>query len=57
MKKWLASGLETLHFMMHMHDEKDSPELVTYTIKKMNKECRLDLKVPVFYDNGELFGK
>jgi hypothetical protein len=43
--------------MMHMHDEKDSPELVTFAIKKLNKECGLDLKVPVFYDNGEMFAK
>lgn len=57
LKKWLNSGLETLYFMMHMHDEKDSPELVTHAIKKMNKECGLDLQVPTFYDNGELFGK
>jgi uncharacterized protein YecE (DUF72 family) len=57
MKKWLSSGIETLHFMMHMHDEKDSPELITYAIKKMNKECKLELQVPTFYDNGELFGK
>jgi uncharacterized protein YecE (DUF72 family) len=56
-KKWLGSGLETIYFMMHMHDEKDSPELVTFAIKKLNSECGLDLKVPVFYDNGEMFAK
>lgn len=56
-KKWLDSGIETVYFMMHMHDEKDSPELVTFAIKQLNKECGLDLQVPEFYDNGELFGK
>jgi uncharacterized protein YecE (DUF72 family) len=56
-KKWMDAGLETIYFMMHMHDEKDSPELVTFAIKKLNKECGLDLKVPVFYDNGEMFAK
>ncbi len=55
LKKWLSSGLEELYFMMHMHDEKDSPELVTYTIQQMNKHCKLDVKEPVFYNQGELF--
>jgi uncharacterized protein YecE (DUF72 family) len=56
-KKWLQSGIDTVYFLMHMHDEKDSPELVTYAIKKLNKECNLNLLVPTFYDGGESFGK
>jgi uncharacterized protein YecE (DUF72 family) len=56
LKKWLGSGLETLYFMMHMHDEADSPELTTYTIRQINKHCKLDIKEPVFYNQGNLFG-
>jgi uncharacterized protein YecE (DUF72 family) len=48
-KKWIESGIETIYFMMHMHDEKDSPELTDYVIKKLNKECGLNLKQPHFY--------
>ena len=45
-RHWLESGLKTLYFMMHMHDEKYSPELCVYTIKQVNKHCGLKLKVP-----------
>ncbi len=45
-RHWLESGLKTLYFIMHMHDEKNSPELCAYTIKKVNKHCGLNLKVP-----------
>jgi uncharacterized protein YecE (DUF72 family) len=50
LKKWMDSGIETIYFMMHMHDEKDSPELTDYVIKKLNKECGLKLKPPHFYN-------
>ncbi|MCI0449349.1 MAG: DUF72 domain-containing protein [Chlorobi bacterium] len=53
LKKWLGSGLETLYFMMHMHDEKDSPELAAYTIRQLNKKCGLDLKEPLFYNSPQ----
>lgn len=45
-KKWLGSGIKTVYFLMHMHDEIYSPELCAYTIKKFNKVCNLDLKMP-----------
>jgi uncharacterized protein YecE (DUF72 family) len=50
MKKWIESGIENIYFLMHMHDEKDSPELSDYVIKKLNKECGLNLKTPHFYN-------
>lgn len=50
LKKWLAGGLETVYFMMHMHDEKDSPELTAYTIRQMNKHCKLDLNEPILFN-------
>ena len=52
LKKWLKQGLDTVYFMMHMHDEKNSPELISYTIKEFNKHCGFDIKEPVFYNNG-----
>jgi len=45
-KKWLESGIETVYFIMHMHDERNSPELCAYTIKQINKHCGLNLKTP-----------
>ena len=48
MKYWLDKGLKELYFFMHMHDEAFSPELTVYMVDKLNKECGLDLKKPVF---------
>lgn len=53
MKKWINSGIETLYFMMHMHDEATSPELIDYTIKQMNKQIKLSLIPPTFYGAQE----
>jgi len=54
LKKWLTGGIERVYFIMHMHDEKDSPELTAYTIKELNKHCKLDLKGPEFYGDSGL---
>jgi uncharacterized protein YecE (DUF72 family) len=54
LKKWLAEGIERVYFILHMHDEKDSPELTAYTIKELNKHCKLNLKAPEFYGEDEL---
>ncbi len=55
-KKWLKGGISRVYFMMHMHDEKDSPELAAYTIKELNKHCKLDIKPPEFYNESGLAG-
>ncbi len=53
-KHWLNSGLETIYFIMHMHDEIYSPELCAYTIKQLNKHCKFDLKIPqLFIDESK----
>lgn len=49
-KKWLKSGIGTVYFLMHMHDERYSPELCDYTIKKLNKVCKLKIKSPVMFN-------
>ena len=52
-KLWLDNGLEELYFFMHMHDETYSPELSSYLINKLNTECELSLKEPLFISNLE----
>jgi uncharacterized protein YecE (DUF72 family) len=47
-KYWLDNGLKELYFFMHMHDETYSPELSSYLIKKLNADCGLSLKEPLF---------
>lgn len=47
-KKWMDNGLERCYFFMHQHEELYSPELAKYLIEKLNKECKTELKVPVF---------
>jgi uncharacterized protein YecE (DUF72 family) len=47
-KYWLDNGLQELYFFMHMHDEAFSPELSSYLISKLNKECSLSLQEPLF---------
>ncbi|MDQ3019562.1 MAG: DUF72 domain-containing protein [Bacteroidota bacterium] len=51
-RQWLKSGINTVYFLMHMHDERYSPELCVYTIKQINKHCGLNLKEPKLF-NGE----
>jgi uncharacterized protein YecE (DUF72 family) len=43
---WLDSGLHTLYFFIHQHDELHSPQLAKYMIDKLNKKCGLDVKSP-----------
>lgn len=51
-KRWYESGIEKIYFLMHMHDERYSPELCAYAIRKLNKECNLKLNEPVFYTDN-----
>jgi len=53
-KKWLESGIQTVYFIMHMHNEKNSPELCAYTIKQINKHCGLNLKAPNLFNDAKL---
>lgn len=46
-KQWLDEGLQSVQFYMHQHEEFYSPELCVYLIKALNKECNLNLTVPV----------
>ena len=53
-KKWLDEGIQGVYFFMHQHDELYSPELVKYLIDELNKQCGLDLKPPILYDQNTL---
>ncbi len=43
---WIENGLEELYFIVHLHNEKHSPELVGYLVDGLNKRCGLGLKKP-----------
>ena len=45
-KEWRKEGLEKLYFFVHQNIEVESPLLATYFIERLNKELKLDLKVP-----------
>lgn len=51
---WLKNGLEELYFIIHMDQEKHSPELAGYLIDQLNSVCGLKLKKPVIVQQ-ELF--
>ena len=55
--KWLGSGVQTIYFFIHQHDELYSPELSSYMIEKLNKQCGLNVKPPKLLNNNppELF--
>lgn len=50
---WLNSGLQTLYFFIHQHDELYSPELSSYMIEKLNKQCGLKVKPPILLNGGQ----
>ena len=53
---WLDTGLETLYFFIHQHDELYSPEISGYMIEQLNKRCKLNIAPPKLLNpQGELF--
>jgi uncharacterized protein YecE (DUF72 family) len=54
--KWVKDGLTHLYFFMHQHDELHSPELIKYTIQRINERCGLDIPVPVYLYEQEAKG-
>lgn len=43
---WSDKGLNKIYFFLHQHDEKDTPILADYTIKKLNEKLGTDLARP-----------
>lgn len=46
MKQWIDSGIETIYFFIHNHEELNSPELCRYTIRQLNTATGLNITVP-----------
>ncbi len=44
--KWLEAGIKDIYFMMHQHDESNTPIISEYTVKKLNEECGLAIPIP-----------
>lgn len=51
---WTEQGLNSIYFFLHQHDEKDTPILADYTIKKLNERLGTDLAVPKFINKSDL---
>lgn len=45
---WVDQGLNSIYFFLHQHDEKDTPILADYTIKKLNERLGTNLAEPSF---------
>lgn len=54
---WLSSGVQTIYFFIHQHDELYSPELSVYMIEKLNKKCGLNVKLPKLMKGDSLFAE
>lgn len=54
MAHWIESGLQEAYFIIHMPEEKHSPELAIYLIDRLNKTCGLQVKKTVIVQ-PELF--
>ena len=52
---WKDQGLNKIYFFLHQHDEKDTPILADYTIKKLNEKLGTDLKPPGLLKTTTLF--
>ena len=58
LKFWFENGLQQLYFFVHEPDNTLAPELAIYLIEQLNKECKLNLKLPKKFSQavqGELF--
>jgi len=45
---WTQHGLKSIYFFLHQHDEKDTPILADYTIRKLNSRLGTNLQPPKF---------
>lgn len=56
LKAWLETGLETVYFFVHMHNEDLSPELTRYVAKTLAASCQVPVPQPNFVEvQGSLF--
>ncbi|GIV33350.1 MAG: hypothetical protein KatS3mg031_0885 [Chitinophagales bacterium] len=52
-RDWLQQGLQVVYFFLHHHDERYSPELSAYLVRRMNAVCKLHLKQPIWVGKPE----
>lgn len=45
-KSWLDNGIREVYFMMHQHDESNTPLISVPTTKKLNEVCGTDIRIP-----------
>lgn len=50
---WLKAGINDIYFMMHQHDESNTPVISEYTVKKLNERCGLNIPVPKLMNQQE----
>ena len=50
---WSRRGLKSLYFFLHQHDEKDTPILADYTIRKFNEALGMNIELPKFISPEE----
>lgn len=50
-KKWRKEGLQRLYFFIHQNIETESPLLAAHFITKLNKDLKLNLKIPALADS------
>lgn len=55
LQQWCARGLEEIYFFLHQHDEKDTPILADYTIKRLNEALNIKLESPYLLTQPRLF--
>ncbi len=53
--RWCDQGLNKIYFFLHQHDEKDTPILADYTIKKLNERLGTSLGRPGLIGPPTLF--
>ena len=46
LEKWVADGLQNIHFFIHQNSEVESPALSSYFIKKLNERLHTNLTIP-----------
>lgn len=51
--EWKEKGLQAIYFFLHQHDEKDTPILADYTIKKLNERLGANLEQPKFISKSD----
>jgi uncharacterized protein YecE (DUF72 family) len=55
LKDWQERGLKSIYFFLHQHDEKDTPILADYTVRKMNGVLGANITPPQFLKKASLF--